>query len=103
MTDTQPGPRWVDVDAAAKYLDVHPRTLLRYAAQGLVTRGGIGGTTRYDLNELDAILRGDQTTPEKAAADALDTVRARIPTGRPLIPVASVLEILDAVTAEINA
>jgi hypothetical protein len=75
-------------------------TLWRWTRDGIATRHTVGGIARYDLNELDAILRGDQTTPEKAAADALDTVRARIPTNRPLIPVASVLEILDGVRAE---
>jgi excisionase family DNA binding protein len=101
MTDNPP--RWATSKVAREYLGVSETTLYRYVRRGLIAAHTVGRTARYDLNELDAILRGDALTPEKAVAVALDRVRELIPDGRPLIPRARVLEILDTVAAGATA
>lgn len=104
MTDTPPA-RWADRDAACEYLGVTGMTLWRYVRDGILTRHTIGGIARYDLNEVDAVLRGDTTTRAQAVAEALDKVRAALPigTGRPLINIVQVHQVLDQVAAELGA
>lgn len=114
MTNT--APRWVKRTIARDYLNVSDATFYRYAAAGLVTRHTIGGTTRYDLNEIDAMLKSGSVaaylrTPAStealdpdAAADVIARIRAALPqgTGRPLIPLAQVHAAIDKVAADLG-
>jgi hypothetical protein len=99
-----PAPRWADEHAAADYLSVTTRTIQRYAADGLITRGGIGGIARYDLNELDAILRGDRTDPTEAVADALAKVRKALTPAGPqqLVHITRINAALDDIADELG-
>lgn len=93
---TNPAPRWADTDTARKYLGISRDTLWRYTRDGVITKATIGTTVRYDLNELDRILRGDTTTRTDAVRAALEKVRAAHPLGgRPLMNVADLHRTLD--------
>lgn len=116
MTNT--APRWVKRTIARDYLNVSDATFYRYAAAGLVTRHTIGGTTRYDLNEIDAMLKSGSVaaylrTPASTEAldpDAADDVIARIraalppdvPGAKPLIQIARVHAAIDKVAADLG-
>lgn len=102
-------PRWANDKAAAEHLGVARATIHDYVRRGIVTRHTIAGTARYDLNELDDILRGatpatpnGHTDAGATAADALTRIRAALPDGKPLIQVAAIHDILDHIAAELG-
>lgn len=86
-----------------EYLDISDATLLRYAKKGILTRYPIGPSVRYDLNEIDALLRNG-ATPGGVAASVIARIRAALPqgTGRPLIPLTQVHAAIDKVAAELG-
>lgn len=47
----------LDPREAAEFLGINPRTLQKYANQGLVQRYRIGGSVRYKQSELIAALQ----------------------------------------------
>lgn len=119
MTNTEP--RWVRRTEARAYLGVSDATLYRYVAAGIVPKHSISGTTRYDLNELDAVLRSGSAAPVRrccdlygigdhdptehgtsTAADVIARIRTELPAGKPLIPLVQVHAILDKVAAELG-
>lgn len=102
MTDT-PAPRWASRKVACKYSGVSDATFYRYVNAGIFIRHDIGHGL-YDLDQIDEAIRS-RASPRKpdAVRAALDTVRARIPTSRPLISVTAVHEILDEVAKEAGA
>lgn len=108
MTTTPPPaetPDWFNRDNAARYLGVSHMTIWRAVRDGLLPKHTIGGrTTRYSRAELDAYARGQTRTALTPAAvtATLDAVRARIPTGRPLITVTAVHDILDTVARDLG-
>lgn len=60
--------RWLSTEEAAKYLDVKPITLYRYAKAGRLhpmRLGTASGTLRYRKSELDSLLVPD-SDPESA-------------------------------------
>ncbi len=58
MTTIQsPSRRLVNLASAGQYADVHPRTLRRWIASGLLTGYRVGPRLlKVDLNELDAMM-----------------------------------------------
>lgn len=117
-TMTNPEPRWANLKETAEHLRLHPRTIQRLAAAGTIIAHRVDGTTRYDLNQADTILRpvgmraatmdelreAAQTDAEPTAADVIARIRAALPpgTGRPLIPLAHVHAAIDKVAAELG-
>lgn len=50
-------PRWATKEQAAQHIGVHPRTIMRWAAQGRLPIHRLGDRlVRFDLNEVDAML-----------------------------------------------
>lgn len=49
--------RWASRKTAAAYMDVHPASLDRMAVAGKITRYKVGTLARYDLEEIDALVR----------------------------------------------
>jgi excisionase family DNA binding protein len=52
---------WLKTKEAAKYLQVHPKTLYRYVKAGMLRQyqtGGVG-RPRFKREELDALLQGE--------------------------------------------
>lgn len=49
-------PRWLSAPSAAKYLDCSERTIERLAAGGIITRHKVGGLTRFDARQIDALV-----------------------------------------------
>jgi len=49
-------PEWLDADAAAAWLGLHPRTLARMAARGELPAAKVGRQARYRLRDLEAHL-----------------------------------------------
>lgn len=104
MIDTQTAtqtPRWASSYELGKYLKLHQKTINRLTRSGELVAYKLGTNLRYDLNEVDAGIRG--TPAILTPTEVLDKIRTAIPTGKPLIPVAAVLEILDTIAAETRA
>lgn len=64
MPDTpEPERRWLGRVAAAAYLDCDPTTIDRLVDGGRLTRYKVGGMSRFDMYEMDAMVKsGAQTT-----------------------------------------
>jgi excisionase family DNA binding protein len=103
MTSPEP-PQWANPATAAKHLGVEPITLYRLAKRGTITAHRLGAKiTRYDINELDRVLRdGADNT---AVAAAIDTIRQRLTDDNPrtLISYARVHEVINDVAAQYGA
>jgi excisionase family DNA binding protein len=57
------GRRWASIQDAADYLDIHPRTIRKMAADGRLTLYRSGARlVRVDLNELDANMTPAQVS-----------------------------------------
>lgn len=54
-----PRRRYVSLQAAGEFLDIAPRTLRRYVAQGTLTGYRVvpGGDVRVDMNEVEALIQ----------------------------------------------
>lgn len=66
MTDTQNRPpRWATINETALHLKVSRDTLRRMVASKEIREHRLGKLIRYDLNEIDDMLRG---IPRPAAA-----------------------------------
>lgn len=108
---TNPEPRWANLAETAEHMRLHRRTVQRLAAAGTITAHRLDGTTRYDLNEIDASLKAgsvDRFLGRPAAmpspADVIARIRAALPagTGKPLIPLVQVHAAIDKVAAELG-
>jgi excisionase family DNA binding protein len=64
MPDTpEPERRWLGRVAAAAYLDCDPTTIDRLVDSGRLTRYKVGGMSRFDMYEMDDMVKsGAQTT-----------------------------------------
>lgn len=60
--------RWYNVQQAAEYLGVSQPTVYRWVKQGLLSFYKIGGSTRFSLEGLDAVI--EKTTGHKEARAA---------------------------------
>lgn len=49
--------RWATIDEGAKHVGVHPKTLRRHIAAGIVPAHRLGRSVRVDLAELDAAFQ----------------------------------------------
>lgn len=58
MSKQNPPPRWANLSQAAELYGVHPRTIRRRIAEGVITGYRIAGTRaiRVDLNEVEAVM-----------------------------------------------
>lgn len=56
VMDTDTLPRWMTQKAAAAYISADVRTVRRYVAAGKIRRHTLGGLTRYDRHEIDALM-----------------------------------------------
>lgn len=101
-------PRWASSYELGEYLGLHQKTINKLTRSGRLVAYRLGTNFRYDLNEVDAGIRSapvsamHEEVRQQGGRDALATVRTRIPTDRSLIPVTRVLDIIDAVTAEVG-
>lgn len=58
MSRTTSAPRWADLAKAAAYVDVAPRTIRYWTAQGRIPAYRVGPKlVRYDLNDLDNLIQ----------------------------------------------
>jgi excisionase family DNA binding protein len=54
MTETRD--RWLTREEAATYLRLNQATITRYVKRGILTPCQIGGTIRFDREQIDQIL-----------------------------------------------
>lgn len=57
-----PLPRWATREEAAAHLGVHITTLIRMVNRGELTRYTVGGVSRYNLNDIDALFLANADT-----------------------------------------
>lgn len=70
MTDAPEPRRWLSARAAADYLDCDPSTIDRLARGGQLTRYRVGGMTRFDLHQIDALVLSGAGTHTAGATRA---------------------------------
>lgn len=56
-SSSAPPKRFISTEAAAEYLDVNPRSIRNWIAQGKITGYRVGRLVKVDQNELDAFAR----------------------------------------------
>lgn len=57
MSDApEPERRWLSAASAAVYLDCSLRTIERLRAANVITGHKVGGLTRFDAREIDALV-----------------------------------------------